>query len=161
MIETFFFAIFCYDLAPELIVNAIDCLDFGKLGGVVHERDAALMAHELNSIVSKLDIALYGVPDQPEVSSDTWVLVERGPTRIALRRQPDGRWRFDAATVAHIPSLRGEHYRSQRDLQQARLKLVEGLSDPETTMRSFQGALARRDLTAAAACLDLRTGATR
>ena len=25
MLETYFFAIFCYDLAPELIVNAIDC----------------------------------------------------------------------------------------------------------------------------------------
>src|SRR5438477_12155904 len=45
MLETFFFAISCYDLAPELIVNAIDCLDFGKIGQEVNERDAALMEH--------------------------------------------------------------------------------------------------------------------
>lgn len=156
MLETFFFAVYCYDLAPELIVNAIDCLDFGKLGQNVNERDAALMAHELNSILSKLDVALYGVPDQPDVEGGRWILAERGGSRVVLQRQPDGRWRFDSATVTAIPALRAEHYRGQRELQQARMKMVEGLTDPETTMRSFLGALARRDFTSAASCLDLR-----
>ena len=114
------------------------------------------MAHELNSILTKLDIALYGVPERSDVDGDRWALVERGSTRIGLQRQPDGRWRFDAATVAQIPSLRAESYRGQRELQQARMKMVEGLTDPETTMRSFLAALVRRDFTAAAACLDLR-----
>ena len=35
MLETFFFAIYCYDLAPELIVNAIDCLDYSEIGNDV------------------------------------------------------------------------------------------------------------------------------
>jgi MscS family membrane protein len=156
MLETFFFAIVCYDLAPELIVNAIDCLDLGQIGKDVSERDAALMAHELAAIVSKLDIALYGVPDRPDVDGGHWVLVERGTARIALQRQPDGRWRFDSSTATQIPSLRAESYRGQRELQQARMKMVEGLTDPETAMRSFFSAVVRRDFTAAAACLDLR-----
>ena len=88
MLETFFFAIYCYDLAPELIVNAIDCLDFSKIGKRGDEGDAALMAHELSSIASRQDIALYGVPDRADVDGGRWVLVERGSTTSLCRGNP-------------------------------------------------------------------------
>jgi MscS family membrane protein len=156
MLETFFFAIFCYDLAPELIANAIDCLDYRGIGKEVHERDAALMAHELNSIITRQDIALYSVPDEKEVDGKTCVLVDRDPIHIGLYRQADGRWRFDIQTVKQIATMRLESFRGQREIQESRMKLTAGLTDPESTMRSFVADAARRDFTAAARCLDLR-----
>ncbi len=155
-LETFFFAIFCYDLAPELIANAIDCLDYSGVGKVVSERDAALMAHELDSIVTRQDIALYSVPDEQDTAGKSCVLVDRDPIHIALERQPDGKWRFDPQTVKHIASMRLANFRGQREVQESRMKLAEGRTDPEATMRSFLVGAARRNFNAAARCLDLR-----
>ena len=156
MLETFFFAIFCYDLAPELIANAIDCLDYSGIGKEIGERDAALMAHELNAIVARQDIALYSVPDEKPAAGKTCVLVERDPIHVGLERQADGSWRFDARTVKRIATMRLESFRGQREIQESRMKLAEGRTDPEATMRSFLADAARRDFTAAARCLDLR-----
>jgi MscS family membrane protein len=156
MLETFFFAIYCYDLAPELIVNAIDCLDLSGLGHGVSEGDAALMAHELNSIVSRRDVALYSVPDDPKLSQPSWTLVADRNFSISLEQQTDGRWRFGAATILNIPAMRIESSRGQRAAQEARMKLAEGRTDPEATMRSFLMEVVRHDFTAAARCLDLR-----
>ncbi len=155
-LETFFFAIFCYDLAPELIVNAIDCLDYSGVGKEVSERDAALMAHELDSIVTRQDIALYSVPDDQDVARTSYILADRDPIHIALGRQPDGKWRFDAQTVKHIATMRLANFRGQREVQESRMKLAAGRTDPEATMRSFLVGTALRDFNAAARCLDLR-----
>ena len=106
MLETFYFAIYCYDLAPELITNAIDCLDYSAVGKEVGERNAALMAHELNSIATRQDIALYSVPDERDLAGGSYVLVDHDPIHIAVARQPDGRWRFDAQTVKQIGMMR-------------------------------------------------------
>ncbi|MFO0892176.1 MAG: mechanosensitive ion channel family protein [Isosphaeraceae bacterium] len=156
MLETFFFAILCYDLMPELIVNAVDCLDFSALGNRVTERDAALMAHQLNSIIDRQDIALFGIPDDSELAIREWSVVADPKFRIDLNKQPDGRWRFSPSTVKGIPSMQTEAFRGQREVQEARMKLVEGRTDPEATMRSFLAEIVRRDFTAAARCLDLR-----
>ncbi len=156
MLETFFFAIYAYDLAPELIVNAIDCLDLGAMDPVARERDAALMAHELSGIISRRsDISLYGIP---ETTDSKWLtLVDDGEMRIAMAVQPDGTWRFTRHTVEHIPRMRAQSGEGQRAAQESRLKLAEGRSDPETTIRTFlQAALVRRDFCAASQCLDLR-----
>jgi MscS family membrane protein len=154
-LETFFFAIYCYDLAPELIVNAIDCLDYSGVGKFVKEQDAALMAHELNSIVCRHDVALYSVPDE-KVDGEEWTLATNPTQHITLQRQKDGRWRFDARTVREIGTMRLESVRGQRQAQEARLKLAEGRTDPEATMRTFLTEIVRHDFTAAARCLDLR-----
>src|SRR5215467_3338847 len=45
-LETFYFAISGYDRSPDLIVNAIDCLDLTALDPEMRERDAALLAHQ-------------------------------------------------------------------------------------------------------------------
>ena len=156
MLETFFFAVYCYDLAPELIVNAIDCLDFGKVGKQISEGDAALMAHELSSIVSRQDVALYSLSDDPIEQKAECILVDTPTIHIGLRKQDDGRWRFDTATVERIPRMRLAGYREQRSIQESRMKLAEGRTDPETTMRSFLMDVARRDFRSASRCLDLR-----
>ncbi|MFO0960109.1 MAG: mechanosensitive ion channel family protein [Isosphaeraceae bacterium] len=155
MLETFYFAIYAYDLAPDLIVNAIDCLDLGAMDPKERERDAALMAHELNGILTKRsDLPLYGVPEKTDAS--TVVLVDDGPMRIVLERQGDGRWRFTRDTVERIPRMRVGAFESDREHQRTRGQMAEGRTDPETTQRRFMGAaLVRRDFVAAARYLDL------
>ena len=152
-LETFWFAVYCYDVSPELIVNAIDCLDLGGVDSEMRERDAALMAHQLNLISSRLDIPLYSVPERPE--ADTVALTEVTGFHLVLVRQPDGRWRFDRETVAGIGRMRGLMVDQHQLVQDARLKMAEGRTDPEATMRTFNGAVFRQDFAAAAQCLDL------
>lgn len=154
-LETFYFAISGYDRAPGLIANAIDCLDLTGLDPAMRERDAALLAHQLEFILSRQDIPLYSVPDRPE--GDRVVLDELEGLPLVLARQADGLWRFDAATVGSIGRMRKLSARGQREAQEARARLAEGRTDPATTLRSFAGAaMGRRDFALAARCLDLR-----
>src|SRR5262249_27618498 len=51
-LETFYFAISGYDRSPGLIANAIDCLDLTALDPAMRERDAALLAHQLDFILN-------------------------------------------------------------------------------------------------------------
>jgi MscS family membrane protein len=154
-LETFYFAISGYDLSPDLIANAIDCLDLKALDPAMRERDAALLAHQLEFILNRQAIPLYGVPDRPD--TDRVVLDEVAGQPIALARQPDGRWRFDSETVGRIGRLRKLASGGQREIQERRAALAEGRTDPSATMRSFAGsAMGRRDFAMAARCLDLR-----
>src|SRR5258707_3981893 len=75
-LETFYFAITGYDRSPGLIANAIDCLDLDGLDPEMRERDAALLAHQLEFVLNRQEIPLYGVPDRP--NSDRVVLDEVG-----------------------------------------------------------------------------------
>ncbi len=154
-LETFYFAISGYDRSPALIVNAIDCLTLDALAPEVRERDAALLAHQLEFILNRQSIPLYSVPDHAE--GDRVVLDEVGNQPIALERQADGRWRFDAKTVGLIGRLRKLSSASQHQADEARSKMAEGRTDPAATMRSFIGAaMGRHDFAMAARCLDLR-----
>jgi MscS family membrane protein len=154
-LETFYFAISGYDRSPGLIANAIDCLDLKGLDPEMRERDAALLAHQLEFILNRQAIPLYGVPDRPE--GDRVVLDEVGGQPIAVARQLDGRWRFDSDTVGRIGRLRKVVSGGQREAQEARARMAEGRTDPTTTIRSFAGAaMGRRDFAMAARCLDLR-----
>jgi MscS family membrane protein len=154
-LETFYFAITGYDRSPGLIVNAIDCLALDALAPEVRERDAALLAHQLEFILNRQSIPLYAVPDHAE--GDHVVLDEVGNQPIALERQADGRWRFDAKTVGQIGRLRKIASASQHQADEARSKMAEGRTDPAATMRSFaSAAMGRHDFALAARCLDLR-----
>jgi MscS family membrane protein len=154
-LETFYFAISGYDRLPGLIANAIDCLDLTALDPAMRERDAALLAHQLDFILSRQAIPLYGVPDRAD--GDRVVLDEVAGQPIVLARQSDGRWRFDSETVGRIGRLRKLASGGERHAQEGRAAMADGRTDPCATMRSFAGAaMGRRDFAAAAQCLDLR-----
>ena len=153
--ETFFFAIAGYDRSPALIANAIDCLDLSELDPEMRERDAALLANQLEGILNRLSIPLYSIPERP--AGDRFQLEEVGGLPIEMTRQPDGRWRFDAATVGRVGRMRKLAAQGQREADEARSKLAEGRTDPVTTIRTFAGAaMGRHDFALAAGCLDLR-----
>lgn len=154
-LETFFFAIAGYDRQPLLISNAIECLDLSGLDPRMVERDAALLAHQLETILSRMSIPLYSLPDAPE--GERIVVEEISGMPISLARQPDGLWKFDSETVGLIGRMRSPAARAQREADEARAKLAEGRTDPATTVRTFAGAaMGRHDFAAAARCLDLR-----
>lgn len=154
-LETFYFAISGYDRSPSLIVNAIDCLDLAALDPEMRERDAALLAHQLEFVLNRQAIPLYAVPDRPE--GERVVLDEVGGQPIALVRQADGLWQFDAETVGRIGRLRKLAALGQHEAQEARTKMAEGRTDPSATIRTFAGAaMGRHDFAMAARCLDLR-----
>jgi MscS family membrane protein len=153
-LETFYFAITGYDRSTGLIANAIDCLDLERLDPEMRERDAALLAHQLEFILNRQAIPLYSVPNHTE--GDRVVLDEVAGQPIALARQADGRWRFDAETVGRIGRLRRLASDGQRAAQEVRAGMAEGRTDPNATIRTFAGAaMGRRDFAAAARCLDL------
>lgn len=154
-LETFYFAITGYDRSPSLIVNAIDCLDLNSLDPEMRERDAALLAHQLEFILNRQGIPLYSVPDHSE--GDRVLLDEVGGQPISLVKQADGLWQFDSATVGKIGRLRKLAAIGQHEAQEARAKMAEGRTDPAATIRTFAGAaMGRRDFAGAARCLDLR-----
>lgn len=154
-LETFFFAITGYDRNPPLIANAIDCLDLSGIDVSMRERDAALLAHQLETMLSRLSVPLYGLPDHAEGERVVVEAIDEMP--ICLARQPDGRWKFDAETVGLIGRMRAPAARAQREADEARTKLAEGRTDPATSIRSFvSAAMGRRDFASAARCLDLR-----
>jgi MscS family membrane protein len=154
-LETLYFAISGYDRSPGLIANAIDCLDLTALDPAMRERDAALLAHQLEFILNRQAIPLYAVPDRPD--GDRVVLDEVAGQPIVLARQTDGRWRFHAETVGRIGRLRKLASVGERQAEEGRAAMAEGRTDPSATMRTFAGAtMGRRDFAAAARCLDLR-----
>jgi MscS family membrane protein len=154
-LETFWFAVLSYDVAPELIVNAIDCLDLSALDPGMRERDAALMAHELNLILNRCDVPLYGVPERP--AGDSVALSDEPGMHLVLARQEDGLWKFDRETVGRIGAMRARVRAGQRELEKARSAMAEGRTDPATSLRGFTvSAMGLRDYADAARYLDLR-----
>ena len=136
-LETFYFAITGYDRSTALIANAIDCLDLSRLDLEMRERDAALLAHQLEFILNRRAIPLYSVPNHPR--GERVVLDEVAGQPIALVRQTDGRWRFDADTVGRIGRLRRLAADGQHETQEARAHMAEGRTDPNATIRTFAG----------------------
>ena len=132
-LETFYFAITGYDRSPGLIANAIDCLDLTASIPRCASGTRRLLAHQLEFILNRQAIPLYSVPDRPE--GDRVVLDEVAGQPIALARQADGRWRFDAETVGRIGRLRRLASGGQREAQEARAAMAEGRTDPTATMR--------------------------
>src|SRR5262249_9839568 len=121
----------------------------------MRERDAALLAHQLDFILNRQAIPLYGVPERPE--GDRVVLDEVAGQPIVLARQPDGRWRFDSETVGRIGRLRKLASIGQHQAQESPTAMAAGRTDPSAPLRRVAGAaMGRRAFAAAARCLDLR-----
>ncbi len=151
-LRTLYFAVMLYDLFPQIINDAIACLDLDAMQPRPAEEDAALLALDLEQVLQGLALPLSGVPDQEE--GERLVLYEAGGIKLAMHRGADGGWRFDADTLGQMPALRKaarERARQRPDLSGLR----EGLTDPRATLRQFISDAANGDFYAAARALDL------
>jgi len=152
-LKTLYFAVILYDLFPEMIADAVACLDLDAVQPRPALEDATMLALDLENTLDCLALPLSSVPDQ--AAGDSVVLHDAGGFRLALQRGPDDGWRFDARTLRGLPAMR----RAERERRQQRAatltSLREGFTDPRATMRQFLTDVANGDFYAAARALDL------
>jgi MscS family membrane protein len=152
-LETLYFAVSLYDVFPEMIDDAVACLDLDAVRPRPAPADAAMLALDLENVLDSLALPLGGVPDQAD--GDLAVLHEAAGATIAMRRCPDGGWRFDAPTLGRLPDLRLAAVQRRRQRGATPASLREGLTDPRATMRQFISDVVNGDFYAAARALDL------
>src|SRR5262245_4463023 len=151
-LETLYYAVILYDIFPEMIADAVACLDLDELRPRPAAAATAMMALDLENILDSLALPLSGVPD--ETAGESVVLHDSGEARLSMRRGADGGWRFDAKTLGRLPALRlaAAQRRRQRTIPRS---LREGLTDPRATMRQFLSDVVNGDFYAGARALDL------
>lgn len=155
-LQTLYYAVDVYDYDPSIIADAVACLDLGD-SMPADSASAALLAVQLENILSNLEIPLAGVPDRADSEPVIFKLPEdRTKSRdLVMRRGADGLWRFDRTTVDAIPALQHLSLSRQKNLQNERLLLREAYTDPRATMRRFMADALAGDFAAAAKSLDL------
>jgi MscS family membrane protein len=155
-LQTLYYAVDVYDYFPSIIADAVACLDLGD-SMTPDSASAALLAVQLECILTNLEVPLAGVPDRSDAEPVTFQLHEdRNKSHdLVLRRGVDGLWRFDRATVDAIPSLHRIVQARQKNLQAERALLREAYTDPRATMRRFLVDALTGDFNAAAKALDL------
>lgn len=151
-LKTLYFAVLLYDLFPQIIEDAIACLDLDALQPRPRGEDAAMLALDLEYILQGLALPLSGVSD--EAVGQRYVLHDADGFTLAMQRGSDGGWRFDAATLQRLPAmLRITRERRKKTVDLSALR--EGLTDPRATLRQFIADAVRNDFYAAARALDL------
>lgn len=155
-LRTFFFALNTYDRFPEMIEDALACLDLDcwKMG----REEGTFLALELEKVLSYLEIPLRSVPGElsaeMEPGEASLILFDADGFKIGVRQTAPGVWRFDGNTLKRVPAMRRlveERSRTKVDLSNLR----EGFSDPRRTFRQFMFDAAISDFYAAARALDL------
>jgi MscS family membrane protein len=151
-LKTLYFAGVAYDLRPQLMDEAIACLDLDPARGG-DTAEATRLVIELEQTLRILCVPIHSVPEKTERT--TVALLEGDVFNITLARGPDGLWRFDRDTVERIPTMNRASLARYRTVQAERAALKEEYTDPSATMRRFLQDSLARDFYAAARCLDL------
>jgi len=154
-LKTFYYAAMLYDLFPEMMEDAIACLELDALQPRPGLDDSAMIALDLEQILQTLSLPLSGVPDQGVGSSVT--IYDADGFTIAMDRGKDGGWRINSATLGELPTMRiaAQERRKKRSGDVSGLR--EGFTDPRAAMRQFISGAANGDFFAAARALDLTT----
>jgi MscS family membrane protein len=153
-LKTLYFAVNTYDLFPQMIDDAVACLDLDALQPRPAVEDAARLALDLEFILQSLALPLSSVPDSGV--GEQFLLHDADGFKLSLRLGSDGGWRFDAETLGRIPTLRRAAQQRQQQQKPTDLaSLREGFTDPRTTLRQFIVDSAHGDFYAAARALDL------
>lgn len=153
-LKTLYFAVLIYDLFPQMIEDAIACLDLDELQPRPTSEDAVLLALDLEYILQNLALPLSGVPE--EGSGGRFVVYDAEGFTLSLRHGADGGWRFDATTLERLPIMvRATRQRRAKRIAADPTALEEGLTDPRATLRQFIADAVRNDFYAAARALDL------
>jgi MscS family membrane protein len=152
-LKTLYFAVTLYDLFPEMMSDAVACLDLDALQPRPGVEDSIMLALDLEQVLQTLSLPLAGVPDH--AAGEPVTIFDADGITITLANGRDGGWRFDAATLKRLPAMRRaalERYKKRpRDLTNLR----EGFTDPRSAMRQFISASANGDFYAAARAIDL------
>jgi MscS family membrane protein len=140
--------------SPKYIKAAIECLDLS--GHPPERRNPGLLANHLEAILRARDVDTDSIPVKTEET--TYVLPDTQGVRIALQRQPDGRWLFDRETVAQIPKMWTDIQKQLQDKNReaAALNISPDFASARATFRTFLKAHFRHDTATVLKCLDLQ-----
>jgi MscS family membrane protein len=152
-LKVLYYAAITYDLFPEMMEEAVACLDLDALTPRPAAADAAVLALELEQVLHSLALPLSSVPDEP--AGDAVVLHDADGFKLAMRRGADNGWRFDGDTLRRLPALRKAAREKGRQRAADLAALREGFTDPRATLRQFIVDVAYGDFYAAARALDL------
>ena len=150
LLETFYFCIEGLDYKPELIQEAVNCLDTRLFSENATNLD--LTAVHLGEILNHFGVALVAAPEV--AAQEEFVIVQEDGFRIALQRGQDGQWKFSGETVKKVPEMRRALKAKARAEGAGEKQFLEAFRSPEATFRNFRQAVARGEFGAAAACLD-------
>jgi MscS family membrane protein len=153
-LKTLYYAVVAYDVQPQLVDEAVACLDLDETRAI-EPAEATRLAIDLESVLRILCVPLHGVPDKTD--RETVDVLNDDVFKITLTRGTDKLWRFSRDTVERIPAMSRAALSRFRDLQAQRVGLKEDLTDPSATMRCFLINMFAHDFYAAARCLDLGT----
>jgi MscS family membrane protein len=134
-VQTLFVAVNAARQNPKFIAEGTACLDLGGLPAGT--RDPDLLAVELEEVLRAADVCTERLPD--DVAGDVYALSGPDGGRIALHRQPDGRWLFDRDTVAQIPPMAAAARKvlQDRNKDAAALNVAPDVASPRAAFRTF------------------------
>jgi MscS family membrane protein len=139
---------------PRHVADAVGCLD---LGGLSNPEFGGMLADRLETVLAAFEVAVYRVPDDD--TQEECVLPDTQGHRLALRRMPDGQYRFDRETLAAVSAIWAELRKAEQakgPTADTRREVRLPFASPRATFRTFMKALRRDDLDTAVSCLDLR-----
>ncbi len=159
-LKTLYFAVLLYDLFPQMIDDAVACLDLDGLQPRPAAEDAAMLALDLEYVLQSLALPLSGVPDSGGRRT------RRAARRGRIQARPCGAARTAAGastpqTLNALPAMRrAARERPTAAQRRPSTDLREGFTDPRATLRQFIADAARGDFYAAARALDLSSLST-
>jgi MscS family membrane protein len=151
-VKTLYFAAVAYDKRPQLVDEAVACLDLTQ-PGTADPDQAVQLAIDLEQTLRILCIPLGSIPDKTD--RDKVVIYDADAIKVTLARCSDGLWRFDRETVDRIPTMNRAALAKFRSMQTERAQLVDEYTDPSSTLRRFLQDMIARDFYSAARALDL------
>jgi MscS family membrane protein len=151
-LKTLYFAVLTYDLFPQMIEDAVACLDLDGLQPRPAPEDAAMLALDLEYVLQTLALPLSGIPDQG--AGEKVILYDAPGFGLVMRPSADGGWRFDPETLGRVPAMR-RAAAERRSKTADFTALRDGFSDPRAALRQFVSDSIRGDFYAAERALDL------
>jgi MscS family membrane protein len=160
-LKTLYYAAVAYDMQPQLMDEAVACLDLDP-ARAADQAEAVRLAIELEQTLRILCIPIHGVPENTHVMEavanfqlGSVTVCDADGFKIVLARGSDGLWRFDRDTTERIPAMNRAALARFRSMQAERAGLKDEYTDPSATMRRFLIDMMARDWYSAARCLDL------
>ncbi len=152
MMKSLYYAVATFDLYPQMIDEAADCLDLGGLPPISAE-EVSFMALELERILQGLDLPLKTVPDNS--INERVTIYDADGFKIVAHLCQDKCWRIDAETLDRIPGMRRIASERRKAAPVDLTPMKENFTDPRTTLRKFVMACIQGDYYAASYALDL------
>jgi MscS family membrane protein len=152
-LKTLYFAVALYDVFPEMMRDAVACLDLDAVHPLPGGEDVTLLAIDLEQVLQTLSLPLRCIPDQG--IGDTVTIYDADGFTIAMARGADGGWRIDGATLRRLPAMCRAAQERLKKRTRDLTGLRDGFTDPRATMRQFLSDAANGDFYAAARALDL------